>query len=109
MAAPSAPEDPLGAMAQTQDPRSEVGGTGRRRGACTEGHRHRPWGLVERRGLTYARGRHQSVTGSVGTSEPAGSTSRWAAVHVNRRVRTRTHGGVGGREGRLSLLPNQVA
>jgi len=25
---------------------------------------------------------------------------------VNRRVRSRTHGGVGGREGRPSLLPN---
>jgi hypothetical protein len=27
---------------------------------------------------------------------------------VNRRVRSRTHGGVGGREGRPSLLPNYL-
>ena len=28
---------------------------------------------------------------------------------MNRRVRTRTHGGVGGREGQLSLPPDQLA
>ena len=42
----------------------------------------------------------------MGTPELTRSTQGHAAVHVNRRVRTRTHGGVGGRKGQLSLLPN---
>jgi hypothetical protein len=44
----------------------------------------------------------------MGTPEPSRSTPGHAAVHVNRRVRTRTHGGVGGREGRPSLPPDGV-
>ena len=44
----------------------------------------------------------------MGTSQYLRVDSRLAAVYLNRRVRNRTHGGVGGREGRLSLLPDKT-
>ena len=44
-------------------------------------------------------GREQSLACGVGTPEPSDSTPGSAAAHLNRRVRNRTHGGVGGREG----------
>ena len=55
--------------------------------------------LVERGGLAHACGREQSLACGVGTPEPSDSTPGSAAEHLNRRVRNRTHGGVGGREG----------
>ena len=55
--------------------------------------------LVERAGLAHACGREQSLACGVGTHEPSDSTPGSAAEHLNRRVRNRTHGGVGGREG----------
>ena len=50
-------------------------------------------------GLAHACGREQSLACGVGTPEPSDSTPGSAAAHLNRRVRNRTHGGVGGREG----------
>ena len=50
-------------------------------------------------GLAHACGREQSLACGVGTPEPSDSTPGSAAEHLNRRVRNRTHGGVGGREG----------
>ena len=44
----------------------------------------------------------------IGPPQPTQSTSDPAAVRLNRRVRSRTHGGVGGREGRPSLLPDNA-
>ena len=67
--------------------------------ACAQGHRHRARRLVERGGLAHACGREQSLACGVGTPEPSDSTPGSAAEHLNRRVRNRTHGGVGGREG----------
>ena len=64
---------------------------------------------MERGGFAHARGRKQSFARGVGTPEPSQSTLDSAAEHLNRRVRNRTHGGVGGREGRLSLLPDAGA
>ena len=55
--------------------------------------------LVERGGLAHACGREQSLACGVGTPEPSDSTPGSAAEHLNRRVRNRTHGGVGGRDG----------
>ena len=49
--------------------------------------------------LAHACGREQSLACGVGTPEPSDSTPGSAAAHLNRRVRNRTHGGVGGREG----------
>ncbi|WP_017327779.1 group II intron maturase-specific domain-containing protein [Synechococcus sp. PCC 7336] len=45
---------------------------------------------------------------SMGTSQCRRVDSRLAVIYLNRRVRNRTHGGVGGREGRLSLLPDHL-
>ena len=67
--------------------------------ACAQGHRHRARRLVERGGLAHTCGREQSLACGVGTPEPSDSTPGSAAEHLNRRVRNRTHGGVGGREG----------
>ena len=55
--------------------------------------------LVERGGRAHACGREQALACGVGTPEPSDSTPGSAAAHLNRRVRNRTHGGVGGREG----------
>ncbi len=49
MAAPAPPQDLVGAMAQTQDPLSKARRTGSESGACPQGDRHRPKGLVERK------------------------------------------------------------
>ncbi len=76
-------------------------------GACPQGDRHRPKGLVERRRLAHARRHYQSVTGAMGPPELARSDSGPVAALLNRRVRSRTHGGVGGREGRPSLPPDR--
>ena len=62
--------------------------------------------LVERGGLAHACGREQALACGVGTPEPSDSTPGSAAEHLNRRVRNRTHGGVGGREGQPSLRPD---
>jgi hypothetical protein len=56
-------------------------------------------GFSGRIGLAYSRGHHQSDIGAMGTPESSRSTSDSAAVLLNRRVRSRTHGGVGGRRG----------
>ena len=106
MAAPAPPQDLVGAMAQTQDPLSKARRTGSKSGACPQGDRHRPSGLVERRCLAHARRHYQSVTGAMGPPELARSDSGPLAALLNRRVRSRTHGGVGGREGRPSLPPD---
>ena len=109
MAAPAPPQDFVGAMAQTQDPLSKARRTGSESGACPQGDRHRPKGLVERRRLAHARRHYQSVTGAMGPPELARSDSGPVAALLNRRVRSRTHGGVGGREGRPSLPPDPNA
>ena len=106
MAAPAPPQDFVGAMAQTQGPLSKARRTGSESGACPQGDRHRPKGLVERRRLAHARRHYQSVTGAMGPPELARSDSGPLAALLNRRVRSRTHGGVGGREGRPSLSPD---
>ena len=62
--------------------------------------------LVERGGFAHACGRAQSLARGVGTPEPSDSTPGSAAEHLNRRVRNRTHGGVGGRGRRLPLRPD---
>ena len=36
-------------------------------------------------------------------------TGNSGVVYLNRRIRNRTYGGVGGRRGRLLLLPDQVS
>ncbi len=108
MAAPAPPQDLVGAMAQTQDPLSKARRTGSENGACPQGDRHRPKGLVERRRLAHARRHNQSVTGAMGSPELARSDSAPVAALLNRRVRSRTHGGVGGREGRPSLPPDPL-
>jgi len=99
MAATTTPQDLLGAVEEPKGPVSTARGTGSQSGAGSQGNRHRPWGLVERGGLAYARRRHQSVIGAMGTPESPRSTSDSAAALLNRRVRSRTHGGVGGRRG----------
>ena len=53
--------------------------------------------VLRRENLRTALKRVQSNKG--GTPEPSDSTPGSAAEHLNRRVRNRTHGGVGGREG----------
>ena len=74
---------------------------------CAQGHRHRARRLVERGGpRTCIAGREQSLACGVGTPEPSDSTPGSAAAHLNRRVRNRTHGGVGGRE-RGTLPPTR--
>ena len=99
MDSPAPPQNPVGAMEETADSVSQNGRTGTRGGACAQGHRHRARRLVERGGLAHACGREQSLACGVGTPEPSDSTPGSAAAHLNRRVRNRTHGGVGGREG----------
>ena len=99
MDSPAPPQNPVGAMEETEDSVSQNGRTGTRGCACAQGHRHRARRLVERGGLAHACGREQSLACGVGTPEPSGSTPGSAAAHLNRRVRNRTHGGVGGREG----------
>ena len=101
MAAPAPPQDFVGAMAQTQDPLSKARRTGSESGACPQGDRHRPKGLVERRRLAHARRHYQSVTGAMGPPELARSDSGPVAALLNRRVRSRTHGGVGDGKGDL--------
>ena len=76
-------------------------------GACTEGDGHRAQSLVECRLLAYARCHTQSAIGRMGISEPAPASDGQVVDLSNRRVRTRTHGGVGGREGRPSLRPDR--
>ena len=56
--------------------------------------------------FAYACGSDQPVTREVGTSEPSRSASASAAARLNRRVRSRTHGGVGGRRGQPRLRPD---
>ena len=99
MDSPAPPQNPVGAMEETADSVSQNGRTGTRGCACAQGHRHRARRLVERGGLAHACGREQSLACGVGTPEPSDSTPGSAAEHLNRRVRNRTHGGVGGREG----------
>ena len=99
MDSPAPPQNPVGAMEETADSVSQNGRTGTRGCACAQGHRHRARRPVERGGLAHACGREQSLACGVGTPEPSDSTPGSAAEHLNRRVRNRTHGGVGGREG----------
>ena len=99
MDSPAPPQNPVGAMEETADSVSQNGRTGTRGCACAQGPRHRARRLVERGGLAHACGREQSLACGVGTPEPSDSTPGSAAEHLNRRVRNRTHGGVGGREG----------
>ena len=105
MAASARTPDRVGAMAPPSHPLAPAGGDGTCGGACADGHGHRPWGVVACWGLPSARRRQASGTGCVGTLASARSPAGPGAVHVTRRVRPRTHGGVGGREGRPSLLP----
>ena len=99
MATTTTPQDLVGAVEEAQNPVSAACGTGRECGSRSQGYRHRPWGLVERWGLAYARGHNQPVIGAMGTPEPPRSSSDSGAALLNRRVRSRTHGGVGGRRG----------
>ena len=93
-------------MEETEDPVSKVSSLGTRGTACAQGHRDRAWCLVECGSLTHAFGREQSFTHGVGSPQPSYSTPGPAAEHLNRRIRTRTYGGVGGRERQLSLRPD---
>ncbi len=101
MAAPTPPQDLVGAMARTHDPLSKTHRTGSESGACPLGDRHRPRGLVERRRLAHARRHNQSVTNAMGPPELVLSDSGPVAALLSRLVRSRTHGGVGRREGRF--------
>ena len=106
MDSPAPPQNPVGAMEETEDSVSQNGRTGTRGCACAQGHRHRARRLVERGGLAHACGREQSLACGVGTPEPSDSTPGSAAEHLNRRVRNRTHGGVG-RTGGVTLPPTR--
>jgi group II intron reverse transcriptase/maturase len=107
VASPPLAQDFVGAVAEAEDPVSEAGRAGGGGATCAPGHCHRPWGLVECGGFAHARGSEQPVTRGMGSSEPSWSTSDPAAVHLNRRVRFRTHGGVGGRRGQPRLRPDK--
>ena len=106
MDSPAPAQDIVGAMEETEDPVSKVSSLGTRGTACAQGHRDRAWCLVECGSLTHAFGREQSFTHGVGSPQPSYSTPGPAAEHLNRRIRTRTYGGVGGRERQLSLRPD---
>ena len=107
MDSPAPAQDIVGAMEETEDPVSKVSSLGTRGTACAQGHRDRAWCLVECGSLTHAFGREQSFTHGVGSPQPSYSTPGPAAEHLNRRIRTRTYGGVGGRERQLSLRPDR--
>ena len=104
MDSPAPAQDIVGAMEETEDPVSKVSSLGTRGTACAQGHRDRAWCLSG--SLTHAFGREQSFTHGVGSPQPSYSTPGPAAEHLNRRIRTRTYGGVGGRERQLSLRPD---
>ena len=108
MDSPAPAQDIVGAMEETEDPVSKVSSLGTRGTACAQGHRDRAWCLVECGSLTHAFGREQSFTHGVGSPQPSYSTPGPAAEHLNRRIRTRTYGGVGGRERQLSLRPDEA-
>ena len=68
---------------------------------------------LQRPGKEAAGSRHEPGVGcqaATAATEVIGPPTemRLAAVHLNRRVRSRTHGGVGGREEQSSLRPDQL-
>ena len=89
-----------------KNPVSKTGGVGPMGGTCAQGDGHRPQGLVECRRLAYARGDPQAAIGAMGPPESPRASLGQVVDLSNRRVRTRTHGGVGGREGQPSLRPD---
>src|SRR5262250_3220338 len=62
--------------------------------------------VVELRGFAYERGIPKILLRRVGTHDTAESTAKASIFNVNRRMRNRTSGGVGGRGPRGPLLPD---
>ena len=68
-------------------------------GNCIEVGHERPWPMVERRGCTYAQGHWEVILREIGSGVAYDPTSPASSCFMNRRVRNRMHGGVGGRRG----------
>jgi len=83
---------------------TDAAGTGGRAGVTVSHQRARP--LVERRGLAHERSVSDSLLSKPGVDPFDGSAPSFSERLVNRRVRNRTHGGVGGRRGQPRLLPD---
>ena len=96
--ASSAP-DPLASMEKVAYAGQETDAEGTEQRSIAEIRRQRTWTMVELGGLAHERGLSQEVLRQIRTRVAAGSLPKTSMCYMNRRVRNRTHGGVGGRRG----------
>src|SRR6266702_8869760 len=97
---------PMAAVEAEHDPSEEPDQTGiiGRRGMAV---RQNPaWALGHRRDEHHAPGPQEFLLRKPGTVLASEAVPTTTARFMNRRVRNRSHGGVGGRRGRLRLLPD---
>jgi len=96
----------VAAVEAKHNPSEEPDETGMIGQRCMAFRQNRAWPLSHSRDEHHAPGTPKFLLRKPGTGFNAEPVSTTTARFMNRRVRNRTHGGVGGRRGRPRLLPD---